>query len=74
MLKVTVYNRELDAPIEELDVDFVSLINGGTYGPPPLIGAAEKSGGTSTIKASEGERVLYINTSLVPAFEIEKVD
>lgn len=50
-------------------VDYVSFVTPETYGKPALI-APGKPGDT---KAVTGDRVLYINTALVPAFLIERV-
>lgn len=54
---------------DEYEVDFVSLINSETFGPPPLVAP---QGDRNAPRAQEGDRVLYINTDLVPAFVIER--
>lgn len=72
-LRVTLYlgsGDEADT-IEDIDVDFVSLVNGSTYGPPPLIAPQPNREGS---RAAPGDKVLYINTAVVPAFEIERMD
>lgn len=75
MLDVTVYAA--DGKIAQTfhsddgeGVDFVSLVSPETYGPPALVAPAR--GGVGT-RAGSGDRVLYINTRLVPMFEIERV-
>lgn len=78
MLNVTVYpllphdadQSDKDNPTGTFydNIDFVSLVNNETYGPPALV-APSRDGA----RAGVGERVLYINTSLVPLFEIERV-
>lgn len=71
MLNVTVYETVHDEdPAEFPDVHYVSLLNSGTHGPPAVI-APTKNGPPA--RAQVGERVLYINTSFVPMFEIERV-
>lgn len=70
MLTVTVYTDGGDEGDVFENVDFVSLVNGNTFGPPPLV-APGKSGESPTAKVED--RVLYINTHLVPLFEIERV-
>lgn len=52
---------------KQTDVDFVSLVSRDTYGPPALIGPSRE--GT---RAGVGDRVLYINTNVVPAWLIER--
>lgn len=70
MLDVTVYESISDEDPQHFpDVQYVSLYNGGTHGPPAVI-APTKNGPPA--RAQVGERVLYINTSLVPMFEIER--
>lgn len=51
------------------EFDFVSLINAQTHGPPALV--APFKGEPPTAKVED--RVLYINTSLVPMFSIERL-
>ena len=74
MLRVTVYAlRNADDPkidpegTEYSEIDYVSLVNNETYGPPALIAPAREGA-----RARVGDRVLYINTALVPLFEIER--
>lgn len=55
----------------EYEVDFVSLLNSDTYGPPPLI-APDRDGRSPVARMDD--QVLYINTNLVPAFLIERLD
>ncbi len=68
-LKVKLYSSVEDVDPDILYVKYVSLVTNGTYGPPPLI--APKQDG-SLPRAEDGEEVLYINTSLVPAFSITR--
>lgn len=77
MLRVVVWGvPNPDVPDDELDeaivfdnVSYVSLLNDGTHGPPPII-APTKNGPAA--RAKVGEKVLYINLSHVPLFEIER--
>lgn len=59
---------EANAPTVFHDVEFVSFVNEGTFGPPALV--APKGGDRPT--ARKGQEVLYINTSLVPLFKITR--
>lgn len=76
MLRVTVYALR-DAGDSKIDpegteyneIDYVSLVNNETYGPPALVAPAR---GGDTTRARINDRVLYINTALVPLFEIER--
>lgn len=67
MLHVTIYDargsevKKFDSVDEEFD--FVSFVAPTTYGPPALI-APNKDGRGPLAKIED--RVLYINTSLVP--------
>lgn len=74
MLDVTLYDQSLSVAEtfhsdDDDGVDYVSLVSDGTYGKPALI-APGKPGDA---RAAVGERVLYINTNIVPAFMIERV-
>lgn len=77
MLSVTVWGvPNPDAHEDDLTeaivfdhVAYVSLLNDGTHGPPPII-APTKNGPPA--RAKVGEKVLYINLSHVPLFEIER--
>lgn len=65
--------RLLDTQGEEVlvtEVDFVSLVNSDTFGAPPLI--APKEGQRPLARV--GQSVLFINTSVVQAFEIERLE
>jgi len=53
----------------EHEVDYVSLVNSDTFGPPPLVAPTRDR---TEPRAADGDRVLYINTNLVPAFLIER--
>lgn len=52
-------------------IDFVSFVNEGTFGPPALVAPSPKEPGRPPL-ARPGQRVLYINTSLIPLFSIER--
>ena len=73
-LEVKVYS--LEGHVEEFsldkgnEVDFVSLVSPETYGPPALVAPNNKGQGQ---RAAVEDRVLYINTALVPFFEIERI-
>lgn len=69
MLEVVIYNATGEKATTLEDVDFVSLVNNETFGPPPLV--APNRGEQPLAKLEE--RVLYINTSVVPMFEIVRV-
>lgn len=70
MLEVTIF----DATGKEVQtiesIDFVSIVNKDTYGAPPLI-APSKDNPRPLAKVDD--RVLYINTNLVPMFEIVRI-
>lgn len=51
-------------------VDYVSLVSDETYGPPAVITPAK---GEQRARAQVGDRVLYLNTRFVPAWEIKRV-
>lgn len=75
MLDVTTYDAagQVTSTFHTEDgegVDYVSLVSPETYGPPALVAPTRGGGGP---RAVVGERVLYINTRLVPMFEIERV-
>lgn len=55
------------------DVDWVSLVNGGTHGPPALVAPGRANGTQVATRAQVGQEVLYINTALVPLFAIKRV-
>lgn len=72
----TVIDAVLYSSLEDEDgtvyegVDYVSLVSAQTYGPPPLVAPAR--GSDSGPRAEVGDRVLYINTSFVPLFELTR--
>lgn len=70
-LRVLLYptGGEDEQDVVEHTVDYVSFVNSGTFGPPPLV--APKDGNPPL--AAPGDEVLYINTSLVGAFIIERL-
>lgn len=53
---------------ENYYANYVSLVNSESFGKPPLIAP-----GNDQVAHVE-DRVLYINTSLVPAFSIKRED
>ena len=71
MLTVTLFNpNPQNGELEdgtEFEVDYVSLFNSETFGPPPLVAPGKDQ---RDPRAREGDKVLYINTNLVPAFSI----
>lgn len=60
-------NGTEEDPVEH-DVRYVSFVNDGTFGPPPLV--APKDGNLPL--ADTDEEVLYINTSRVAVFSITR--
>lgn len=75
MLEVTLYDETGKVTGEfkednDTDVDYVSLVSPETYGPPALIAPNRQGQGP---RAAVGERVLFINTRLVPVFKIERI-
>lgn len=76
MLEVTIYTQESladeDVAPEQFDVDYVSIVNGGTHGPPPLVAPGRERGEAVPTVAKLGDEVLYINTALVPVFTIKR--
>lgn len=54
-------------------IDYVSFVNSGTYGAPALVAPNPKDPRGTEPRARTGQKVLYINTSLVPLFSIERV-
>ena len=75
LLTVTVYPDAeaiaTDKPNIFRDVDFVSFVNEGTFGPPALVAPSPKNPEGRPI-ARPGQEVLYINTGLLPMFKIER--
>ena len=53
-------------------IDYVSFVNEGTYGAPALVAPNPKDPQGTPPRARPGQKVLYINTSLVPLFAIER--
>ena len=76
-LRVTLYDNTL-MPVGDdhgelsEEVDFISLYNGGTHGPPALVAPGRESGQNVPTRATIGDTVMYINTALVPAFTAER--
>lgn len=79
MLEVTIkFKDENDDVLDQdeqtveqpVETDFLSWINGNTYGPPALIAGPEGKSGT---KAAIGERVLFVNTESVKTVEVERI-
>ena len=77
MLSVTIFTEKSlndeAVPVTHDNVNFVSLVNGGTHGPPALVAPTRKDGERQPATAGAGDRVLYINTSVALAWEIEVV-
>lgn len=77
MLTATVYPDADSIATDEgkdFEGDYVSFINGNTYGPPALIAPAKAHNGTAPARAVAGETVIYINLSLVPLCKIKRED
>lgn len=79
MLDVALYNLDGDVietfyDADDDAVDYVSLVSPETYGPPALVAPSHNSGRAPTAirRSGVGECVLYINTSLVPFWTIER--
>jgi hypothetical protein len=69
LASVTVWLHDSEDPIiEDEDVDYVSFINPETHGIPALLSGRA----TTTVEAQSGEKILYVNTALVPLLEVEK--
>lgn len=49
------------------NVDYVSFVNAGTYGPPPIIAPGKDH-------VSGEMNVLYVNTGAVIAIQVDKVE
>lgn len=64
VLTVTIHDGEGEETIFD-DISYVSLVSPETYGKPALIAPSHDGK-----QAELGEKVLYINTRLVPYFEI----
>jgi hypothetical protein len=56
--------------VDEDAVDYVSLVSPETYGAPALVAPSRQP----VARSDFGDVVLYINTSLVPLFSIERVE
>lgn len=61
-----------DEPTSFSGVDYVSFVNAGTFGPPALVAPAPKDPAGTKPRATVGQKVLYVNTSVVPLFAIER--
>lgn len=81
MLDVKVYSTDgkvvrqftdLEDVQSDESVDFVSLVSASTYGPPALVAPDPKKPGQPPT-ARPGERVLFINTAVVPMWLIERI-
>lgn len=74
MLRVQLFSIDPDTGEfeagEEHEVDFVSLVNNESFGKPPLIAPENGRPGV----ARENDTVFYVNTSLIPAFTIKRLD
>jgi hypothetical protein len=76
LLTVTLINFNSDGELVEDDqpyeVNYVSLFNAGTHGPPALVAPGREQGQNVAPRARPGESVLYINTGSIPAYKIER--
>lgn len=70
MLEVTIYDAAGNEVKTFEDIDYVSFVAPTTYGPPALIAPAKTA---PKPIAQVNDRVLYINTGLVPMWAIERV-
>lgn len=76
MLEVTLCHIGDDGSLvagTPVEVDFVSLYNNGSHGPPALVAPARDHGRNVAPVARVEDKVLYINTAFVPAFTIERL-
>lgn len=77
MLNVTIYaDAEAIAANEGQDftADYVSYVSNSTYGPPALIAPNPRDTTRRDPRAAVGDEVLYINTALVPAWKIVRLE
>jgi hypothetical protein len=68
VLEGTLYTTSAQSEEDGIDfdnIDFLSFINGGTFGKPAIIAPGEDHVAGET-------RVLYVNTALVVAVEVTK--
>jgi hypothetical protein len=76
LLTVTLINFDTDGSVVEDDqpyeVDYVSLFNGDTHGPPALVAPGREQGRDVAPRARQGQSVLYINTGIIPAYKIKR--
>ncbi len=54
------------------DYDYLSFINAGTYGIPPLVTKTTDKNGEKPPVAVEGDVVLYVNPGAILAMKVEK--
>lgn len=78
MLEVTLFTQEYLNDLEgepplKLEVDYVSLVSSTTHGPPALVAPGREHGQRVATVAKSGDEVLYINTSFIPAWKIERL-
>jgi hypothetical protein len=64
------FHDNSDSGGEDDSVDYVSLVSNETYGPPALVAPARNGQGP---RAAIEERVLYINTAFIPAWELVRI-
>lgn len=77
-LEVTLYAEDHlrdpnDVPLK-VEVEYVSLVNDTTHGPPALVAPGRQGGERVATVASVGDEVLYINTKFIPAWKIERLN
>lgn len=65
--------RDEEESALDREVDYVSLVNSTTHGAPALVAPGKVDGQRVPTIASVGDEVLYINTSYVPAWLIERI-
>lgn len=59
-----------EKPVVYHGIDFVSIVNDGTFGKPALIAPNDGQPGV----ARHGQKVLYINTRFIPLYSIERAE
>lgn len=72
MLDATLYSFDEEGDLKSHhveDIDYVYIINDTTWGPPALVAPSKDS---RTPVCRPGQTVLYINSRLVPAFDVTR--
>lgn len=79
MLEVRIYTEDDIASQDaasgiKIECDYVSLVDAGTHGPPALVAPGRDTGQRVAPVARAGDKVVYVNTSKVAAFSIERTE